>query len=184
MADTGIVPPAAASNDNVGAEARATADAPTPAGPPEEDDHPSMIGLARTLAGELPGLLSDRVHLFALELRRSGTALARMVAWAVAAAVVLTTAWLALWVGLGTAAIRAGWPWYGVLAAILLLNLAAAAFAVARARAMAPLLVLPATLRHLTLAPSARSHGEPLRTDVTAAPHTAPGALPGEHTLH
>lgn len=146
------------------------------------DDAPSMIGLARTLAGELPGLVSDRVHLFALELRRSGTALAKIVAWAVAAAVLLSTAWLALWVGLGAGAIRAGWPWYWVLAGILVLNVGVAWFAIAQARALAPMLALPATLRRLTLTPSPQPPAQPATAPVTAV---APGQpLQAGRTLH
>lgn len=159
------------------------ADAPAgSAGPVEGAEPPSMIGMARALAGELPGLVSDRVHLFALELRRCGMTLATMVAWAVAAAVVLTTAWLALWVGIGTGAIRAGWPWYWVLTGILLINVAAAVLAVQRARALAPRMALPATLRHLTLAPSAQPADEPATSPVSAVPPGEP--LQAERTLH
>lgn len=148
----------------------------------KEDSPPSMLGMARALTGELPGLVSDRVHLFALELRRSGVALATIVAWAVAAAVLLTTAWLALWAGLGVAAIRAGWAWGWVVAAIIVLNVVAAALAVQRARALAPLLTLPATLRHLTLAPSPREREEAHAEPVTAVPPRHP--LEAGRTFH
>lgn len=160
---------------------------PEPAVPPDDQPH-SLLGLARSLAGELPGLLSDRVHLFALELRQSGMALARIVAWAVAAAVLLSTAWLALWVGLGTGAVRAGWPWYWVLTAILLVNVAAAFFAVTRARALAPQLALPATLRRLTLAPSPQPLDATATQPVVAVPPGQPlqggGPSHDSPTLH
>lgn len=156
-ADEGAIPPAVST-----------------AGGIEDDTPPSMIGMARALVGELPGLVSDRVHLFALELRRSGVALARIVAWAVAAALLLTTAWLALWVGLGVGAIRAGWDWGWVVAGIIVLNVIAAALAVQRARALAPLLTLPATLRHLTLAPSPHDSGEAHAEPVAAVPPRSP----------
>lgn len=149
----------------------------------EEDTPPSMIGMARALVGELPGLVSDRVHLFALELRRSGVALATLVAWAVAAAVLLTTAWLALWIGVGIGAIRAGWDWGWVVAGIIVLNVVAAMLAVQRARALAPLLTLPATLRHLTLSPSPYERDEARAEPVGAVPPRSSPSQPGP-TVH
>lgn len=166
-------------DDDPAAPEAAAASAARPEG---HGEAPSMIGLARSLAGELPGLVSDRVHLFALELRRSGLALAKIVAWAVAAAVLLSTAWLALWVGLGVGAIRAGWTWYWVLAGILLLNVAVAWFAIAQARALAPMLALPATLRRLTLAPAPQPTGEVPTAPVAAVPPGQP--LQASRTLH
>lgn len=158
------------------------AEGPVPASPAGDAAPTSMFGIARALAGELPGLFSDRVHLFSLELRRSGQALAFMVAWAVGAAVLLSTAWLALWVGLGAGAIRAGWPWYWVLTGILLLNVAAAWFAITQARALAPRLALPATLRRLTLAPSPQPTDQPVTEPVAAVPPGQP--LQGGPTIH
>jgi hypothetical protein len=60
------------------------------------------------------------------------------------------TAWIALWVGLAAACIALGlaWPWVVLL--VLFVNLAAAAWAALRIKALAPLLALPATLRRLT----------------------------------
>lgn len=100
---------------------------------------------------ELPGLVSDRVHLLALELKRSGLALAQMVGLVVAAGVLLCTAWLALWTGIGVALVQAGVAWGWTLLLILLINLGAAWLAVKRALALARFLALPATLRRLTL---------------------------------
>lgn len=113
-----------------------------------------LLQSLQALLGELPGLVSDRVRLASLELRRAGAALAQVVALAVAAALLLITAWLAIWVGLASAAIGAGIPWGWVLLLILAINLGAAWLAVQRARALLALLGLPATVRRLTIAPS------------------------------
>lgn len=103
---------------------------------------------------ELPGLVSDRVVLLSLELRRAGQALGRIVMLIVATAILGVTAWVALWgcvVG-GLAAL--GLHWTLALLAVLLLNLAGFALTVSRMRALAASLQLPATLRHLTLPPA------------------------------
>lgn len=103
---------------------------------------------------ELPGLVSDRVVLLSLELRRAGQALGRIVMLIVATAILGVTAWVALWgcvVG-GLAAL--GLHWTLALLAVLLLNLAGFALTVWRMRALAASLQLPATLRHLTLPPA------------------------------
>jgi hypothetical protein len=115
----------------------------------------SLLDNVKQLLRELPGLVSDRVHLLALELKRSGLALAQMVGLIVAAGVLLCTAWLALWAGIGLALIEAGLAWGWTLVLILLVNLGAAWLAVKRALALARYLALPATLRRLTLGPPA-----------------------------
>lgn len=114
----------------------------------------SLFGSLKAVLGELPGLVSDRVQLLALELKRAGQALAMMVALVAAAAVLLCTAWLALWVGLAAAVIQAGVPWGWVLVMVLGINLAAAFLALKRARVLANLLTLPATVRRLTVTPA------------------------------
>lgn len=114
-------------------------------------DSLSLFDNVKQLLRELPGLVSDRVHLLALELKRSGLALAQMVGLVVAAGVLLCTAWLALWTGIGIALVQAGVAWGWTLLLILLLNLGAAWLAVKRALALARFLALPATLRRLTL---------------------------------
>ena len=50
----------------------------------EEAASASLLDTLQALLHELPGLISDRVELFALELARAGRALARIVAWLVA----------------------------------------------------------------------------------------------------
>ena len=124
-------------------------DVPPPPGatPDEEVSLPRAVS---ALFGDLPGMLTDRVHLLSLELRRASNALGQMVALSLLAAILLATAWLALWVGLAAAFLAVGlaWPWIVLL--VLFVNLAAAVWAVLRVKALAPLLALPATLRRLT----------------------------------
>jgi hypothetical protein len=111
----------------------------------------SLWDNVKLLLRDLPGMVSDRVHLLALELKRSGLALAQMIGLVVAAGVLLCTAWLALWTGIGVALVQAGVAWGWTLLLILLINLGAAWLAVKRALALARFLALPATLRRLTL---------------------------------
>src|SRR5471030_2525975 len=124
-------------------------DAPPPpdATPDDLTSLPKAVG---ALLADLPGLLSDRVHLLSLELRRASNALGQMVALGLLAAILFATAWLTLWVGLAAAFLAVGlaWPWIVLL--VLFVNLTAAAWAVMRVKALAPLLALPATLRRLT----------------------------------
>ncbi len=120
--------------------------------PPEAapDDLLSLPKAVSALFADLPGLLTDRVHLLSLELRRASNALGQMVALGLLAAILFATAWITLWVGLAAAFLAVGlaWPWIVLL--VLFVNLAAAAWALLRVKALAPLLALPATLRRLT----------------------------------
>jgi uncharacterized membrane protein YqjE len=124
-------------------------DAPTPS-PATPDEVVSLPKAVSALFADLPGLLTDRVHLLSLELRRASNALGQMVALGLLAAILIATAWLTLWVGLAAAFLAVGlaWPWIVLL--VLFVNLSAAAWAVMRVKALAPLLALPATLRRLT----------------------------------
>ena len=106
------------------------------------------------LAQDLPGLFSDRVYLLALELRRARHSCVKLVAMALIAVILALTAWAAFWALLATIALALGMPWYGVFVLILLLNGLGVWFALSRARALVDRLALPATLRHLTLAPN------------------------------
>jgi len=119
------------------------------AGPP-----PSLMGTLRDLWKELPGLLNDRVELLSLELQRAAAALVQVVVLIVAAAILGVTAWLVLWGAIVLALVAAGLHPTLALAAALLVNIAAAAWAVARARRLLPMLRLPATRRHLMIGPS------------------------------
>jgi uncharacterized membrane protein YqjE len=124
-------------------------DAPTPPEAPPDgfESLPKAIG---ALFADLPGLLSDRVRLLSLELKRASNALGQMVALGLLAAILVATAWLTLWIGLVAALLSIGlaWPWAVLL--VLFINLAAAAWCALRVKALTPLLALPATLRRLT----------------------------------
>ena len=125
-------------------------DAPPPHDAAHDDAVQSLPKAVGALFADLPGLLTDRVHLLALELRRASGALGEMVALGLLAAILFATAWITLWVGLAAAFLAVGlaWPWIVLL--VLFVNLAAAIWAVLRVKALAPLLALPATLRRLT----------------------------------
>ena len=125
-------------------------DAPPPHDTAPDDEVVSLPKAVGALFADLPGLLTDRVHLLALELRRASGALGQMVALGVLAAILASTAWVTFWVGLtaGLLAVGLAWPWIVLL--VLVVNLAATAWAVMRIKALAPLLALPATLRRLT----------------------------------
>lgn len=114
----------------------------------------SLFGLLGQMWGDLPGLLNDRVELLSLELQRAGNALVQIVVMTLAAAILGLTAWLVLWAALVMALVAAGLAPVWSLAIALLVNLAAAAWAVMRARSLLPLLRLPATRRHLMISPS------------------------------
>ena len=134
----------------------------------------SLVDAVQSLIRELPGLVSDRVELFALELARAGSALARIVAWVVAIAILGVTAWLALWAGLVLALISLGLHWAVALLPVLVINLLAVVFAVGQVRQLATRLSLPATRRHLTM--SSRPAFPP--QDVQPEDHHGPSAQP------
>ena len=140
---------------------------------PEAAPQPSWLAALHDLARELPGLVSDRIELLSLELRRAGLALAQIVALVVAGTILGVTAWLALWGCLAGALVAAGLPWAGALLAVLLINLAACAALLMRARALLPLLGLPATRRHLTLPPAAAPSPSP---SAASPPPPSPAA--------
>lgn len=127
---------------------------------------PSFLHVVLDLLNELPGIVSDRVQLLTLELRRARQALGRLVMLAVAAALLGLTAWFALWIGLLMAAMQFEYGWAWMLALILVLNVGGAWLAVLRIRRLAVFLALPATVRRLTVAP-------PPRVPRPAPPHPA-----------
>lgn len=146
-----------------------------------------VLQLLRALIADLPGLVSDRVHLLALELRRAGHALGMMVALGLAAAVLGVTAWLALWVGLVAAALHFGMPWGWAWVIVLALNLGAAFVAIKRAVALAHYLKLPATMRRLTVPPpppvpasldASAGAGTPVHGPLGAHPQPTPTPTP------
>jgi uncharacterized membrane protein YqjE len=135
-------------------------DAPPPHDAASADEVVSLPKAVGALFADLPGLLTDRVHLLALELRRASGALGQMVALGLLAAILFATAWITLWVGLAAAFLAVGlaWPWIVLL--VLFVNLAAAIWALMRVKALAPLLALPATLRRLTDSDALERHAE------------------------
>lgn len=113
----------------------------------------SLLRALRELLDDLPGLVSDRVHLLALELKRAGGALGQMVALYALAAIAGFTAWTALWVGVVAGLLRLGLGWGWSVLAVVAFNLLLALFAIRRAGALTRLLKLPATMRSLTMPP-------------------------------
>ena len=140
---------------------------PSPTAPAAAEDAPVLETLL-ALWRDLPGLLSDRVLLLSLELKRAGKALAVMIGLIVAAAVLAGTFWVALWVGITAALLQAGLAWGWVLLIVLAINLAGIAYALLRAKSLAHLLTLPATVRRLTVAPAMVS--DALHPPAEAAP--------------
>ena len=121
-----------------------------------------QASLLQTVAGvwrELPGLISDRVDLLALEMHRAGSALMQIAALGVIACLLAVTAWLALWGAVVGLLVSLGLHWALALLAVVLVNLGAAWWAVSRIRSLVPALRLPATRRHLTLSPSPQPQG-------------------------
>lgn len=131
---------------------------------------PSWLASLQGLLHELPGLISDRIELLSLELQRAGQVLAQIVALIVAAAILAVTAWLALWGGVMVALIDAGLHWAAASLIVLVINLGACWWAVARVRALAPLLKLPATRRHLTLSQPSTASKPPSSDEHTDDP--------------
>lgn len=121
---------------------------------PESRPPPSLPQLLGRLFDDLPGMVSDRVHLLTLEMRRATGALVKVLVLSMVAGLLAITAWLALWAGLAAAAIHLGVPWGWVALGSVLLNAALAGLAISRALKAAPLLALPATIRRLTHGPA------------------------------
>jgi hypothetical protein len=140
----------------------------------------SVLQMLQALWLDLPGLVSDRVHLLTLELKRAGGALAVMLGLVIGAAVLASTAWIALWVGIAAALLHWGLAWGWVFLIVLALNLGGAVFALLRARSLAHLLTLPATVRRLTVAPTLVATA--LRPATPPAPAYEP-APSGEHAV-
>jgi uncharacterized membrane protein YqjE len=130
----------------------------------EEPRTQAWVRTLQDLTAVLPGLLSDRLELLALELHRAGRDLVQIVALVLAAAMLGTVAWLALCSGLGLTLAALGLSWPLALLAVLLVNLALAWAAVSRVRRLLATLGLPATRRHLAFgAEAATAAGAPLQ---------------------
>ncbi len=153
----------------------AASDRPSHAPGSSAAPQPSWLASVQGLVQELPGLIGDRIELLSLELQRAGQVLAQIIALIVAAAILAVTAWLAMWAGVMVALISAGLHWAAASLIVLVINLCACWWAAARVRALAPLLNLPATRRHLTRStpPTASKPPSPdERTEPIAAAST------------
>lgn len=124
--------------------------------PPSEPNAPrpelSFVQALGLVFDNLPGLVSDRVHLLALELRRAGVALGQMVALLVVALIAGLTAWFSIWFGVFVGLDALGMPWGWAAVLVVAVNGVVAWLAVRRATSMTALLKLPATMRSMTLA--------------------------------
>lgn len=109
----------------------------------------------------LPGLVSDRLELLALELHRAGRSLVQITALVLVASLLCTTAWLTLCSGLALVAVALGLSWPLALLLVLVVNLALAWAAVWRVRQLLTHLGLPATRRHLVFGAGAQPHTQP-----------------------
>lgn len=119
-----------------------------------------------SLGRELPGLLSDRVELLALELQRAGAALLQIVVLLVAAAILGVTVWLVLWAGIVALLLALGLQLPSALLILLLFNAGTAWLVVRRVRALLPRLRLSATHRHLMLSPPPEHDEDPAQPDA------------------
>lgn len=111
------------------------------------------------LVAALPGLVSDRLELFALELQRAGRGIVQILALVLAAAILGVTAWLALCGSVALALVAVGVSWPVAVLAVLLVNLALVWVALARVRRLLARLDLPATRRHLVFGAPATPEG-------------------------
>ncbi|MGQ3051534.1 MAG: phage holin family protein [Roseateles sp.] len=127
-----------------------------PPGTPGPDAYPvpaSLLAQLQALWRELPGLVSDRVELLSLELKRAVRALAQIVALLVAVGILGVTAWLLLWAGVIRLLVDAGLPMAGALLLSVVVNVLAVVLVLQRVRSLLPKLSLPATRRHLMITP-------------------------------
>lgn len=143
------------------AEATTPDDAPPPA--------PSLLKQLQALAGELPGLVSDRVELLSLELSRAAQSLVQVVVLTVAVAILGVTVWLALWAALIALLMVGGLSLLTALLLTIVVNAVVIALLLARVRRLLPRLQLPATRRHLMVSPDPSPSPEIPPDD----PHTA-----------
>lgn len=148
----------------------------------EQAAEPSVAQLLLALWHDLPGLISDRVLLLALELRRARGSFVRMAILVVVGSILAATAWIALWALVTVILLAMGMPWYGAFSLILVLNGVGAWIAIGRASALVNDLTLPATMRRLTLAPSTTPHSDDAGGDSRASNaesgHPAGGTTP------
>lgn len=102
-----------------------------------ELDHAAAAGAASlaSLASGLKAALGARVHLLELEAQRAAGSVAKMVGFAVAAALLAVTAWLIVAGGMTYAAMLAGMPWWLGMLLVISLHLLGAWLLVNRIKA-------------------------------------------------
>lgn len=103
----------------------------------------------QNLLAALPGLISDRLELLALELHLAGRGIVQIAMLMLTAAILGASAWLALCVGMALAMVALEMPWPAALLSVLLINLLLGWAALARARYLLVNIGLPVTRRHL-----------------------------------
>ena len=125
------------------------------------------LQILQDLVAALPGLVSDRLELLALELHRAGRSIVQIVVLVLGAAILGVGAWLALCVGIAVALVALDLPWPVVMLVVLLVNLALGWAALARVRHLLANLGLPVTRRHLVFGAAAAA-------SANLHPHTRP----------
>lgn len=143
-----------------------------------------LLQQAQALWRELPGLVSDRVELLSLELKRAGRALALMLVLGVAATLLAMTAWGLLWALAVSLLVQVGVALWGALLIALLVNAAAAALLAGRLKALLPRLDLPTTRRHLQFSPSPLPPSGPPLHAAHPSTHPSSGAPHAPQPAH
>lgn len=152
-ADQGFPEPLSA-EERAAADARSTAANDGATHPGDAERPESLFETLQALVKDLPALVSDRVDLLSLELKRAGRALAQIVVLVIAGAILGITAWLVLWGAIVVGLVALGLPLALTLFLVLAINIGTAAWALMRVRKLVPMLGLPATRRHLMVSPS------------------------------
>lgn len=135
-------------------------------------------------------MISERVQLLALELKRARQALVVIAALVVVAALLMLTAWFVLWGAIVAALIATGLAWGWAILIVLIVNAGGAVAALLYASSLGRFLALPATMRHLTLAThdpgradqtpftGSGTTADPVASAAEFAPGTGPTARP------
>ncbi|WP_416762949.1 hypothetical protein ACNI65_10695 [Roseateles sp. So40a] len=107
----------------------------------------SWLGDLQGMARAARGMVSGRLLLLSLELRRARHGLVSLVILGVVAAIAGATAWIAFWALIAALAVHFGlsWPW--AFAGVLVLNLLVLVWVAAAMKALTPMLALPASRR-------------------------------------
>lgn len=109
----------------------------------------SWVPLLQDLARALPGLVTDRLELLALELDRAGRSITQIMLLALLATILGVTAWVALCGAVALALVALGMSWPLATLAISVVNLLLAGTVLVRIGRLTAMVGLPATRRHL-----------------------------------